>query len=111
MMVLQSDIQVLVNEIVEGYQPEKIYLFGSYANGTATDDSDIDLFIVKDTTERKKDRIEQVLNIIKTYPDIGVDMIIYTPKELDYVKSDVVNIANEAIKTGKLLYERVREMV
>ena len=110
-MVLQSDIQLLVDEIVAGYQPEKIYLFGSYANGTATNDSDIDLFIVKDTTERKKDRIEQVLNIIKTYPDIGVDMIIYTPKELDYVKSDVVNIANEAIKTGKLLYERVREMV
>ena len=52
MMVLQSDIQVLVNEIVEGYQPEKIYLFGSYANGTATDDSDIDLFVVKNTTER-----------------------------------------------------------
>ena len=110
-MVSQSDIQLLVNEIVEGYQPEKIYLFGSYANGTATNDSDIDLFIVKDTTERKKDRIEQVLNIIRTYPDIGVDMFIYTPKELDYVKSDVVNIANEAIKTGKLLYERVREMV
>ena len=110
-MVSQSDIQLLINKIAEGYQPEKIYLFGSYANGTANDDSDIDLFVVKDTTERKKDRIEQVLNIIKTYPDIGVDIIIYTPKELDYVKSDVVNIANEAIKTGKLLYERVREMV
>jgi predicted nucleotidyltransferase len=106
-MVSQSDIQLFVNEIVAGYQPEKIYLFGSYANGMPTADSDIDLFIVKNTKERKKDRIEQVLNIIKSYPDSGIDMIIYTPEELDNVKSDFVNIANEAIKTGKLLYERI----
>jgi predicted nucleotidyltransferase len=106
-MVSQSDIQLFVNEIVAGYQPEKIYLFGSYANGTPNADSDIDLFIVKNTTERKKDRTEQVLNIIKSYPDTGIDMIIYTPEELENVKSDFVNIANEAIKTGKLLYERI----
>jgi hypothetical protein len=62
---------------------------------------------VKNTTERKKDRTEQVLNIIKSYPDTGIDMIIYTPEELENVKSDFVNIANEAIKTGKLLYERI----
>ena len=106
-MVSQSDIQLFVNEIVTGYQPEKIYLFGSYANGTPTADGDIDLFIVKHTKERKKDRIKQVLNIIKSYPDSVIDMIICTPEELDNVKSDFVNIANEAIKTGKLLYERI----
>ena len=33
-MVTQEQIQQLVNEIAEGYKPEKIYLFGSYANGT-----------------------------------------------------------------------------
>jgi predicted nucleotidyltransferase len=53
-MVSQSNIQLFVNEIVACYQPEKIYLFGSYANGTPNADSDIDLFIVKDTTEQKK---------------------------------------------------------
>lgn len=45
------DIQALQKEIVERLkplEPDKIILFGSYADGTATDDSDIDLFIVKD---------------------------------------------------------------
>ena len=108
-MVTQSQIQQLVNGIVQGYKPEKIYLFGSYANGTPTKDSDIDLFIVKETDQRKKDRIEAVLNVLdfKMYPEVGVDFNIYTPKELETVKDYVVNIANEAIKTGKLLYERV----
>ena len=110
-MVSQSDIQLLVNEIVEGYQPEKIYLFGSYANGTATDDSDIDLFVVKDTTELKQFRHIKVRESIKTYPYVGMDIIIYTPNELKVAMEENVNIGKEAVKTGKLLYERVREMV
>jgi uncharacterized protein len=106
-MVTESQIQTLVNEIAEGYQPEKIYLFGSYANGTPTADSDIDLFIIKDTSKRRKDRTIELLNNLKTYPDSGVDFIIYTPEELQQVQDDVVNIAQEAVKTGKLLYERL----
>ena len=51
-MVANTQIQILVNEIAEGYQPEKIYLFGSYANGTANEANDIDLFIVKETDKR-----------------------------------------------------------
>jgi predicted nucleotidyltransferase len=106
-MVTQSQIQTLVNEIVENYQPEKIYLFGSYANGTPTIDSDIDLFIVKDTDVRKNKRNIQVRAAIKTYPYVGMDIIVYTPEELKSVMHDVVNIGKEAIKTGKLLYERI----
>ena len=34
----------IVKKIVEGYNPDKIILFGSYAYGTPTEDSDIDLF-------------------------------------------------------------------
>jgi len=110
-MVSQSDIQLFVNEIVAGYQPEKIYLFGSYANGTPTADSDIDLFIVKDTEERKQFRHIKVREIIKTYPFVGMNIIVYTPGELKVAMNETVNIGKEAVKTGKLLYERVREMV
>ncbi len=106
-MVTQSQIQTLINEIAAGYQPEKIYLFGSYANGTPTFDSDIDLFIIKKTSKRKKDRTIELLNKLQSYPNAGVDFIIYTPEELEAVKNDVVNIGKEAIKTGKLLYERL----
>jgi predicted nucleotidyltransferase len=40
-MVQQSDIDKLIEEIVLGYAPEKVYLFGSYPSGTETNDSDI----------------------------------------------------------------------
>lgn len=105
-MVTMQQIQTLVDEIASGYKPEKIYLFGSYANGTPTEDSDIDLFIVKDTDVRKFERSVAVRMAIKDYI-CAMDIIIYTPKELKKVENDVVNIAKIAVNTGKLMYERV----
>jgi predicted nucleotidyltransferase len=106
-MITLNQIQTFVNEIAEGYLPDKVYLFGSYANDTATDDSDIDLFIIKSTNFKKTERNIQVRNAIKTYPYVGLDIIVYTPEELQSGMQDVVNIGKEAIKNGKLLYERV----
>ena len=106
-MILQQQLNDLIIEIVKGYRPEKIYLFGSYANNTATDDSDIDLFIIKNTNAKKTERNIQVRESIRTYPYVGMDIIVYTPEELKQGMNDIVNIGKEAVKTGKLLYERV----
>jgi predicted nucleotidyltransferase len=46
------DIEALKQEIIERLMPldpDKIILFGSYAYGTPNEDSDIDLFLVKDS--------------------------------------------------------------
>lgn len=47
-MVNITKIQEEIVERLKPLEPEKIILFGSYANGTPTEDSDIDLFLVKD---------------------------------------------------------------
>ncbi len=106
-MVTDTQIQNLIEEIAEGYKPEKIYLFGSYANGTANEDSDIDLFIVKDTDKRWIDRGVELRMGIKNYPYTGMDIIIYTPKEFDEAMLKFMNIGKIAVNTGKLMYERV----
>ena len=108
-MVTQDQIAQLIKEIADGYKPEKIYLFGSYSNGISNFDSDINLFIVKETKTRKIYRIEEVLNSldINEFPLIGIDFFIYTPQELEDVKNHVINIANIALKTDKVMYKRV----
>ena len=106
-MVTQEQIQNLVNEIAENYQPEKIYLFGSYANGVPNEDSDIDLFIVKETNERWIDRRVAVRTIIGYNIISPMDIIVYTPLELKEAMSYVVNIGKIAVNTGKLLYEKI----
>ena len=58
----------VVNRIVEKikmqYQPEKIILFGSYAWGNPTKDSDIDLLIVKKTNQKHRQRMLTVRKIV-----------------------------------------------
>ncbi|HSZ87461.1 MAG TPA: nucleotidyltransferase domain-containing protein [Puia sp.] len=105
-MVSQDQIQQLVKEIAEGYQPEKIYLFGSYANGVPNYDSDIDLFIVKETAKRRNERTVDVVDSIKNYI-WAMDIIVYTPEELENAMTQFMNIGKIAVNTGKLMYERV----
>lgn len=105
-MITQNQITQLVKEIADGYKPEKIYLFGSYANGTPNFDSDIDLFIVKETDERWIDRRIAAKESIKNYI-APMDIIVYTPKEVEAAMGLVVNIGKIAINTGKLMYERI----
>lgn len=97
----------MIEEIVAGYQPEKIYLFGSYSRDKQTVDSDIDLLIVKETPKRKIERNREVRRCIKTYPVSGLDVFVYTPKELQQGLEQVINIGKEAVLTGRLMYERI----
>ncbi|MBI5194174.1 MAG: nucleotidyltransferase domain-containing protein [Nitrospirae bacterium] len=54
------DIEVYLKEavrrIIDNFNPEKIILFGSYAYGQATKDSDIDLMVVMDTDLKPYER-------------------------------------------------------
>jgi predicted nucleotidyltransferase len=106
-MLQQHQINEIVEQIVFAYQPEKIYLFGSYATGNVTDDSDLDLFIIKDTNKRKIERNREVRRCIKNYPVTGLDIIVYTPTELNDSLMQTVNIGKEAVTGGILMYERV----
>ena len=53
-MITEEQIQAVVRRIVEGYQPDKIYLFGSYAYGVPHEHSDLDLLIIKQNAEAKR---------------------------------------------------------
>ena len=45
----QQKIRALAREIASQFQPEKIFLFGSYAYGDPSRDSDVDLLVVMNT--------------------------------------------------------------
>ena len=60
-MITEAQIQAVVARIVAGYAPDRIILLGSYAYGTPTEDSDLDLLIIKQDTEKK--RIERDLTV------------------------------------------------
>ncbi len=78
----------IIDKIIEDYSPEKIILFGSYAYGEPSEDSDIDLLIIKNTDKRPVDRWIEVKRIIRdTTRTVPVSPLVYTEKEIDERKA------------------------
>lgn len=104
-MIDKSTISKLVNKIASNANPDKIYLFGSYATGIANEDSDIDLLVIKETLEPKYKRsIEMQRLLIGT--KIPVDIVVYTNDEFENEKLNSYSFINFAIKGAQLMYER-----
>lgn len=78
----ETEIERIVKRIAEGYRPLKVILFGSHVWGEPTEDSDIDLLIVKETSDRFIDRWVAVRELIADLKRrILVEPIILNPGE------------------------------
>ena len=102
-MITEEQIQEIVNKIVNGYNPKKIILFGSYATGNPGDDSDIDLLIIKDSNLSgiEQSRIVRKLFNKNYYP---IDIIVKTSDEFDKYKDIIGTVIYSAHKYGKVIY-------
>jgi predicted nucleotidyltransferase len=95
----------IVDRITREYRPNKIILFGSYAYGTPTSDSDIDLLIIKDTLERPIDRRVAVRRIVSDPKRlVPFEPIVMTPQEVQRRLDVGDQIVQEILKKGEVLY-------
>ncbi len=101
----KAEIEKIVRQVIDAYQPEKIILFGSYAYGKPDSDSDLDLLIIKKTSDRFIDRwinIRQIVSDPKR--SIPFDPIVLTPKEIEERLAMGDQFVEEIIKKGEVLY-------
>ena len=97
-----------IKRIVTKLKPEKIILFGSYAYGNPTPDSDVDLLVIMKTKAKEIDRYVAVSNLL--YPrEFPVDIIVKTPKEIQAEAKKKGNFfMREVLTKGKVIYEQVK---
>ena len=104
-MVRQSEIIEYVNELAQRFHPERVILFGSYAEGRATEDSDVDLFVEMDHTQPA---LRQALAIRKaiqrTFP---LDLVVKSPSETKQRLRQNDFFLKTIMEEGQVLYERV----
>jgi predicted nucleotidyltransferase len=100
-----DELPVVVAKIVSQLRPEKIILFGSYAYGTPTPDSDVDLLIIMDTQAPRKERSWAVSRLLIPRP-FPVDIVVKTPREIDHALAGRDFFLQEILDRGKVLYER-----
>jgi len=104
-MMAAQQLEEIIAQIIEVYQPEKIILFGSYANGTAKESSDLDLLLVKRTNEIPFDRVTKVRKSLRGFL-FPMDILVYTPEEIENFKGSKFSFVSQVLKSGKIIYER-----
>jgi len=103
-MTKPKEVEKIKNQIIQGYNPEKIILFGSQANGKSKPNSDIDLAVIKRTNSTFSQRLKQIAQVIKSWE--ALDILIYTPKEWKDAINDNNYFIKEISQTGKVIYEK-----
>ena len=104
-MIESAKINDIVNKIAINFNPDKIILFGSYAAGNPSNDSDLDLLIIKDTDQPQHQRSYEIHKSLigKMVP---IDILVYTMKEFEQEKNEKNSFLYSAIRTSKILYVR-----
>ena len=104
-MINTEQIQELGQHIGKRLPAERVVLFGSYAQGQAAEDSDVDLLVVAKTSLPPSQRYAAVRRLLADYP-AAFDIVVKTPEEYERWRSVVNHIVYFADKYGKVLYER-----
>ena len=103
MAIAKRQILDLVHRIGREFSPERIILFGSYAYGTPTADSDVDLLVVMAHEGRDSDQALEIVQQVQ--PRIPVDLLVRTPRELQQRLAWNDFFLKQITEEGEVLYE------
>lgn len=102
---VSDELPRVVERIVARLDPEMVVLFGSYAYGIPTVDSDVDLLVIMDTEVPRKERSWLVSRLLIPRP-FPVDILVKTPEEIETALAGRDFFIQEIMARGKVLYER-----
>ncbi len=98
-------IESIIDAIVHRFSPLEVILFGSYASSDPTPDSDLDLLVVMETDLPSHKRATPIRLLFRPTP-CSMDILVYTPEEVNKWKDTVNHIIAEAFRLGRIVYER-----
>ena len=105
-MVTMNRIEEFGRQIGREFVAERIILFGSYARGAVTDDSDVDLLVIVPFQGKSVDKSVEIR--MKLRPWFPVDLLVRTPEEVRQRIEMGDGFMREVVEEGKVLYEADR---
>ena len=103
-MVTNSEIIALSERIVREFNPDRIILFGSYAYGTPSEDSDVDLMVLLPFEGRGLAKSLEIWDRVR--PPFSVDILARQPDDTTRRYREWDPLVREALDKGRVLYER-----
>lgn len=102
---LQNELEPVCRVITETVKAEAIYLFGSRAYGTPTDDSDYDLcVIIPENSMRPADAVKAIRRALFSAQSVPLDVIVYRSNAF-HQRAEHASLERKIAREGVLLYE------
>ena len=102
-MIEMDRIESLSNRIAEEFRPDRIILFGSYAYGEPTDDSDVDLLVIMPFRGKSVYKAAEILTRME--PKFSVDILVRTSSQVRKRVAMDDWFMQEIVAHGRVLYE------
>ncbi|HEY4983947.1 MAG TPA: nucleotidyltransferase domain-containing protein [Verrucomicrobiae bacterium] len=103
-MIATAKIRELTERIVREFSPERVVLFGSYANGNPRPDSDVDLLVILPFEGKSFRKSLEILNRVN--PRFAVDLLARRPEDTARRYREGDPLIREALDHGQVLHER-----
>jgi predicted nucleotidyltransferase len=103
MIVSSEAIARIAKSLGKTARAKKVVLFGSHALGKAGSDSDVDFLVIAESNLPRHKRSRSLYASFHPYP-FPMDILVYTPEEVDQQLKDPSSFVTHALAEGKELY-------
>lgn len=104
-VVISADIiDEAVRRLVDAARPTRVILFGSYARGSADDDSDLDFLVVLDDVVSRRREMVRLRNVLRPLR-IPADVLVATEDQIVDWGDVAGTVLHEALLQGRVVYD------
>jgi uncharacterized protein len=99
-----ADLARIVDTLLQTFQPERIYVFGSRARGTPGHHSDVDLLVVVADTGEFPHHLAQEAYRVVGHHILPLDIMFMSRREFDWRADVATSLPATVLREGRLLY-------
>ena len=104
-MIQRREIKKWCQQVAREFRPQKIILFGSYAHGTATEDSDVDVLVVMPLGRGQREVLQAAAIRDRVRAPFPMDVIVRSPEKVARRLAQGDGFIAEVLHHGRLMYE------
>ena len=106
-MINNKMLEEVKNRLIKVYNPQAIYIFGSYSWGTPDEDSDLDILVVLKTIEQNRcQALVEGHMALMDITNLSKDILILSQEEFEKDSLDKTTLGYKIKLKGRKIYAK-----